>query len=376
MRQNRDKIRILQFISGGAIGGKERAQYLLLRAFKGDPDFEMTAAFSNESGHFIDKVRQLGISVIDLRILSGLNFFFRPRIIQKFRSFDVHHLHDPAPNISVYSLLAGSKIKRIFTRRGGLVDFSILNWKKKVKFQLNKRLMPLFSGYAANSRNAVRSLNEQYGVDRSKIQLLYNGLDGEMLKASMDRRQARRQLGIEGDEFIVGTACHLIRWKRVDLLLRAFAASRFPKRRLFIFGRGPLEPDLRRLAQGLQLSNRVVFAGEVSPLSDRLIAMDCFVLASSAVESFGNAAVEAMYLGVPVIVMQDGGGLLEHVENEKTGYIAQNEGDLADRLDSIALDPRNAQSVAKQGAAYVRETYSLEKMVSDHKEFYWRILGD
>ena len=55
----------------------------------------------------------------------------------------------------------------------------------------------------------------------------------------------------------------LIPRKRVDLALRAFAAGAPPAARLGIIGDGPLEEELRRLAQDLGLSDRVDFVGFV-----------------------------------------------------------------------------------------------------------------
>ena len=47
-------------------------------------------------------------------------------------------------------------------------------------------------------------------------------------------------------------------------------------------------------------------------IADYVQVMDAFCLPSTGLESFGNAAVEAMALGVPTVVFADGGGLVEH----------------------------------------------------------------
>lgn len=368
------RIRVLHFMSGGEIGGKERSQYQLFNVFKDDPEYDLGAAFSNDNGFYISKVRQLGIPVIDLKIKSGFNYIYKGKILSEFRKFDIHHLHDPAPNILIYSLLAGKGVKRVFTRRGGMIDFAFLPLRKKMKYLLNRALLKRCDGYSGNSINAVRSLVDQYGIAADRVRLLYNGVDADTLRANTTREDARKGLGLIPGDFAVGTACHLIRCKRVDLLLRSFAMSRIPHKKFFIFGKGPLEGELRRSAAELQIGEQVVFAGEVTPIADRLIALDCFVLASNNEESFGNAVVEAMSLKVPVIIMADGGGLREHVSDGRTGRVARDENDLALKLELVASDPAESLRLAGQAALEINDKYSMTRMVREYKKFYREVL--
>lgn len=368
------RVRVLHFMSGGEIGGMERAQYQLFKVFKDDPDYELGVAFSRDSGFYIDKVRNLGIPVIDLKINSGINFLFKSKILREFRKFDIHHLHDAAPNVIVYSLLAGRGVKRVFTRRGGLINFDILPFRKKLKFCINKILLRKCDGFSGNSQNAVQSLSSQYEIKKRKIHLLYNGVEFSQHQPSIDKITAKKELKLKQDDFAIGTACHLIKWKRVDVLIRAFATCSIKNKKLFIFGKGPDDLYLRELARDLNIAEHVTFAGEVSPIADYLQALDCFVLASSAVESFGNAVVEAMYMKLPVIVMEDSGGLREHVVDGQTGYVARDENDLAKKIEFINSNWKEAGQVALRSSEFVQEKYSKSKMVNAYKEFYREIL--
>jgi glycosyltransferase involved in cell wall biosynthesis len=107
-----------------------------------------------------------------------------------------------------------------------------------------------------------------------------------------------------------------------------------------------------------------------SNVADFLQVCDMFVLPSGSEESFGNSAVEAMGLGVPTIVMADGGGLVEHVKHEKTGMVAHGAGDLASWITRLASDGELRRSLGARGSASVRETYSIERMVAGYSDLY------
>jgi glycosyltransferase involved in cell wall biosynthesis len=70
---------------------------------------------------------------------------------------------------------------------------------------------------------------------------------------------------------------------------------------LVIVGDGVLLPRLRRLAQNLAIAHRVHFLGHRNDVIALLKGADFFIQASRW-EGFGIAAVEAMAVGLPVIV--------------------------------------------------------------------------
>lgn len=101
-----------------------------------------------------------------------------------------------------------------------------------------------------------------------------------------------------GDNYV--TTSRLVPYKRVDLLVEAFA--RMPDRRLTVVGEGPLLPRLRASAP-----DNVRFAGAVA--HDQLVrylqGARAFVYAAE--EDFGIAMVEAQACGTPVIAFARGG---------------------------------------------------------------------
>ena len=139
---------------------------------------------------------------------------------------------------------------------------------------------------------------------------------------------------------LISVARH-VRRKRLDVLLRAMAASSGLDVRLTLVGDGPERPRLEALAATLGVAERVRFLGHVDEQGKRaaLAAADLFVLAS-AHEGFGLVYLEAMQHGLPVIAAR-AGGQADFLEDGRTGMLVPG-GDaaaLAKAIGALAGDP-------------------------------------
>lgn len=100
----------------------------------------------------------------------------------------------------------------------------------------------------------------------------------------------------------------LIAWKGVHLALRALAACEAKDLTLRVIGDGPLRERLEQEAQTLGIASRVEFLGD-RPRNEVLEACrdaDGFIYPSLH-DSGGNAVIEAMAAGLPVIHLAYGG---------------------------------------------------------------------
>jgi glycosyltransferase involved in cell wall biosynthesis len=107
------------------------------------------------------------------------------------------------------------------------------------------------------------------------------------------------------------TVSRLVRNKRIDVVMRAtrILLDRGVDAQLTLLGEGPLQDDLLRLADEIQLRDRFQFVGLVDdPETLRRYYADAslFVL-SSETEGISLAVQEAMAAGTPVVVTAPGG---------------------------------------------------------------------
>jgi glycosyltransferase involved in cell wall biosynthesis len=157
-------------------------------------------------------------------------------------------------------------------------------------------------------------------------------------------------------------------------LLQALAELRSRERglrvRLVLIGAGPEESALRRLAESLDLTDRVALLGVRDDVAEIVAASDLFVLPSLN-EGLSQAVLEAMTLGTP-IVATDVGGTSDVVESGRTGWCvppAQPVA-LADAIQEALGNPGTATAYADAARALVAQKFNLRLHVARLQALY------
>ncbi len=126
----------------------------------------------------------------------------------------------------------------------------------------------------------------------------------------------------EGTAPVIAAAGRLVRGKRFDLLIDAFAevTAKFPAWRLRIYGGGAEKERLAEHIERLGLSGSAELMGSYSPIEAEFAKASLVAVASDA-ESFGMTIVEAMRCGVPVVSTDCPLGPAEIIEDGVTGRL-------------------------------------------------------
>ena len=142
-----------------------------------------------------------------------------------------------------------------------------------------------------------------WGVDASKVQVIYNALPPDSVALDLSLAEARAQLDLP-DAPIILTAGRLLPWKGVDHLIAAL--RRVPAARLIVAGDGAILPALK--AQAADLGNRVQFLGNISreQMALYMKAAD-YVALYSGYEGLSHTLLESLRAGTPVIASDKGG---------------------------------------------------------------------
>lgn len=175
----------------------------------------------------------------------------------------------------------------------------------------------------------------------------------------------------------LATLSRLCRTKNVEFLIRAFARWIYPKDpslHLVVAGEGPLEEPLRRLSAQLGCPN-VHFPGLVpfGAVPAFLRETDFFLCASLS-ETFGNAVCEAKYAGVPVVALDDRGGVRAQVVDRQTGILVSpaEEEEFARRFLELHGDKRLQEEIRSRAREDVLVNNSPDRIYANLLAIYGR----
>jgi len=207
-----------------------------------------------------------------------------------------------------------------------------------------------------------------------KSSVVYNGVDSEHFEYTGSFEAAKRlraSLGLKPESLLIGTVGMCRPEKNQVVLLESLRRLRVARvdAHLVIAGEGPLRAQLMRRAAELALSDRVHFLGAIDDVRPVLAALDVFVLPSLAVESFSNAALEAMCMGRPVI-LSDIGGAREMITDGVEGYVVSPT-ELPARLPALIAalyaDKRKRQQMGAAARNRAVNCFSVPAMVASYR---------
>ena len=137
-------------------------------------------------------------------------------------------------------------------------------------------------------------------------------------------------------------------------------------------GDGPERKPLERVADQLGIREQVVFCGFHPQPAEIVAALDVFLL-SSLHEGISMSLLEALALGVPVVVTNVGGNP-EVVRHGETGLLVPPQDDqaLADACGILLDDPELRRQLADRGKSLVQQRFSKEAMA----EKVYRVYAD
>jgi glycosyltransferase involved in cell wall biosynthesis len=207
--------------------------------------------------------------------------------------------------------------------------------------------------------------------------VIYNGVDSEYFEHTVSfeaGKRLRASLGVKPEGLLIGTVGMCRPEKNQQVLLTTIRQLRVSgvDAHVVIAGDGPMRAPLERRAAELAISDRVHFLGAVQDVRPVLSALDVFVLPSTAVESFSNAALEAMSMGRPVI-LSDIGGAREMINEGVEGYVVS-PAELAARLPAIIAalyaDRRKRQQMGTAARGRAVNCFSLPAMVASYRGLF------
>ncbi len=173
-------------------------------------------------------------------------------------------------------------------------------------------------------------------------------------------------------DFIFISVQRLVPVKNVAMQLKAMRNLKKRKPdtviKLLILGTGKLKDSLVKLAEDLDISERVEFVGFKDKLKGYYQGADALLITSDQ-EGWGRVAVEALVLGTPVI-MTDVGLAGEVVINRQNGLIVPIGGvnELTDAMENFINDARLRHKLSDNATVPLEKVFDREETLERYQQ--------
>lgn len=379
-------LKIIHITPNGSIGGRERQVNLLLRELSKDKDtLQNDLLFIRPEGPFYEESLNMSAQVYstDLKPYDPRYFSYMFSILKKYDvvnfwgiSYYLFFVSLLLDNIKTFTL-TGTR----FMANKNILDIihGILNYRHKQKADLHTPMLRvalhlLPAGLMSNLNRALRKklfisflkkcsliitpsnflkkfVIDQYGLFPGKVRTIPNFLDFDKVVCLKTSDAVREELGINPKTYLVGVVARFDTRKRLDRMVTSMKLIPAHLNVMaVIFGDGD-KGERRKIENEIKqagMCNRILLPGFRMDIYDCIHALDMFVLPSEA-EGFGLVLLEAMYLRVPCVVFGDGGGVLEVVKNDETGFVVNTEKELADLIQMKRVNRNGIKEIADRG---------------------------
>ena len=287
-------------------------------------------------------------------------------------------------------LSPGRRVKIVHTFHGHVFH----SYYGKLKTRLFTMIERILARIATDkiiviSPQQLREINETFGVGRpEQFQVIPLGIDVDAFDDNGEKRRVMRaELGVSDDTIVVGFVGRLTEIKDVSMYLRVAAltsrAPEMPPMQFVIAGDGHLRPRLESEARELGLGDTVAFLGNRTDAETVYAGLDIVAL-TSLNEGTPLSLIEAMAAGRSVISTRVGGvrDVLGDVVEENEGFSVCRRGigvdgrspeDFTKGLIYLAKDEKLRERFADEGRVFVRQQYSIERLVDDISELYRKL---
>jgi len=186
----------------------------------------------------------------------------------------------------------------------------------------------------------------------------------------------RKDLGLSKEDRVIGVIGRLKPDRGYDVILKGFRrlTQRLDGVKLVIVGRSSqIGESIKKPLADLGIAKDVVLAGyRVDDYFSMISTFDVFVMMRAGSDGTARALREVMAMGKPALV-SDRGMLPELVEDGKDGFVAPDEGRLAEGMERLLTDDTLRARLGEAARRKAQEQWDYKAQARRLMEFYERL---
>jgi glycosyltransferase involved in cell wall biosynthesis len=239
------------------------------------------------------------------------------------------------------------------------------NLARRIRHWLQGRLFARFDGIVCEAHAVKANYLQTFPVAEDKIAIVRNPVDVERVRGHASADLGPRFVDTpdlpQGETIQFVAAGRLVPVKGFDLLIKALSLCNDPRINVTILGVGPEHDALVKLADDLNLRDRVRFIGFQENPYRYFSRADAYVLCSR-LDPSPNVVLEALACQTPVIAVPAIGGIHESVDGVRDCIVAE---DITAESLSVAIQewmarpriPVQADALARHHPAIIAKQY-------------------
>jgi len=259
------------------------------------------------------------------------------------------------------SKLFNGKVKTI----GGIRNEKLPYYKFVLERFIHNHIndITVFNNYSGKEKFRKR------GFNHDKIFVIQNAIEFES-------RPVRSEKTI-GDGIKIITVGRFVKQKDYPTALHSFRLlkEKFKTRefKYLIIGYGPLEKEIRSLADEMNITNEIEILINPPNIPDILRESDIF-LSTSLFEGVSNAIMEAMVAGLPIVATEVGDNKYL-IRNSHNGYLVpcMNTGLMVQKLGYLCESAEKRNDFGRKSRAIIEKDFSKAKLVDSYVSLFSRL---
>jgi glycosyltransferase involved in cell wall biosynthesis len=249
----------------------------------------------------------------------------------------------------------------VFTAHGWAFTEGVDERKRQIYKRIEKFLAKLTDKIIAVSMYDYNLAIKENVCDISKMQMIHNGISDPKLKKMTN----------------TSSVINLVMVARFDIpkdqLKLIKSIKDIDNVKLYLIGDGPNFQKSVNYVNDNNLINKVLFLGFIDNVVEVLINMDVFILISDY-EGFPISSIEAMSVGLPVII-SNVGGASEAVINGTNGLLVENNiENIKKAVEILTYNLELRNNMGEQSIYLYKKNFTEDKMVEDTLRLFQNLI--
>ena len=368
---NKKKIRVLEAIRQGLIGGGET--HVLELVSKMDKEVFQPLVLSFTDGAMVDSLKSLGIPVYVINSEKAFDWTVWKKVKKLIidEQIDLVHAHGTRANSNVFWAATTLKIPLLYTVHGWSFHPDQTFLKRRLR-----ELSEKFLTSKATTTICVSQSNQSDGVNRFSMKrstIINNGIDTEKFNPNGVFKNIRQEYGIQSNKTLIGFFVRMTLQKDPLTVIRAMKliSEQTKDIVLLMVGEGDLKSEAVALAKNLNLTKEtLIFDNFRQDVPDLLHAIDIYCL-PSLWEGLPIGLLEAMAMKKVVIASPIDGTKEAIIDGINGIHVPVGKPQkLADAILSIHKNKELQKKLSENAIKTIYKKFTLNEMVKNIENQY------